>query len=117
RVERPLPVEARIEQLVRLGEEAQLLLGSAATRYVGDDRHGGYDLVVSVAHRGCTDLEGARAVVPLQLSPLGDRHLAGLDRALERPAARADLAMIGAECDQRTPDALALVVAQDDVVV
>ena len=43
RGERRLPVEARDEQLVRTGEEAEVLLGAAAARHVADDGDGGDD--------------------------------------------------------------------------
>ena len=50
---------------------------------------------------------------------LADRHLAGLDRALERPARGVDIAraVVVADDDRCAPDALQLVVPQHDPVV
>ena len=119
RGERPLPVEARDEQLVGLGEEAELRLGPAAPRDVGHDRNSRDDRAVVVAHRRRADLEGARLVAVHELAPLADRHLALLDRALERPAGGCDRAppVVGADDDGSAPDALELVVPHDDAVL
>ena len=113
-----LPVEARDEQLVGLGEEAEVLLGAAASRHVGDDRDGRDDRAVGVADGRRADLEGARLVGAFDLAPLADRHLAGLDRPLERPAARGRRgpAVVGADLHRLAPDALELVVPQDDAM-
>jgi hypothetical protein len=50
---------------------------------------------------------------------LGERHLAGIDRPFERPARGGDVAraVVVAEGDWSTPDALELVVLQDDPVL
>ena len=119
RFQRLFPVEAGDEQLVGLGEEAEVLLGAAAARDVGQDRDGRDDRTILVAHRCGADLQHASLAVALDLAPLADRHLAGLDRALERPARRRDVAcaVVVADGDRRPPDALELVVEEDDAVV
>ena len=119
RGERPRPVEACDEQLVRAGEETEVVLRAAAASDVGDDRDGGDDRTVGVAHGRSADLEGAQLTVPLELPPLADRHLAGLDRTLERPAAGVDVgpSVVRADGNRVSPDPLELVVLQHHAMV
>ena len=105
RGQRVLPVEARDEQLVRLREEAEVLLCAAAARDVGEDRHRGHDRPVGVAHRRGADLQRARVGVPFDRVALADGHLSGLDRTLERPARGVDVAraVVVADGDRGRP--------------